>query len=226
MQYTTTIGFNNFVGSAVKTGREEDEKSKSSVVAETLNLLANSSYGFQTMRRSRHTVTKYRNDENTRWAINHKKFQDLIYKSHQFSEAELVKSEVDTKIRSSSDFSIYSLQIENAIVSLIFLTNVDLLQKNEDLQIDSDSLFSASAEKHLCDRVRPTMKKVWAPMRCCDCTVDPCANATTNSFPHTCCTRHKEHNERKLCLLKGDFRCTKRFFRCSKTYCCYDSLTK
>ena len=42
-----------------------------------MKLLANSSYGYQIMDRSRHTVTKYLSDEKTHAAINSKKFKKL-----------------------------------------------------------------------------------------------------------------------------------------------------
>ena len=60
---------NKFVQSAVNARRERDENPNSSVVAETMKLLANSSYGYQIMDRSRHTVTKYLSDEKTHGAI-------------------------------------------------------------------------------------------------------------------------------------------------------------
>ena len=49
--------------SAVDARRQGDENPNSSVVAETMKLLANSSYGYQIMDRSRHTVRKYLTDE-------------------------------------------------------------------------------------------------------------------------------------------------------------------
>ena len=63
VQYTQRKCFGNFVQSAVDARRQGDENPKSSVVAETMKLLANSSYGYQIMDRSRHTVTKYLSDE-------------------------------------------------------------------------------------------------------------------------------------------------------------------
>ena len=63
VEYTPKKCFNTFVQSAVDARRQGDENPKSSVVAETMKLLANSSYGYQTMDRSRHTVTKYLSDE-------------------------------------------------------------------------------------------------------------------------------------------------------------------
>ena len=51
--------FNNFVQLVVEARRERDESPLSGVVAETMKLLGNSSYGYQTMDRTRHTITKY-----------------------------------------------------------------------------------------------------------------------------------------------------------------------
>ena len=69
--------FNIFVQSEVNARREGDESPNSSVVAATMKLLANSSYGYQIMDRSRHTVTKYLSDESTHVAISNKMFERL-----------------------------------------------------------------------------------------------------------------------------------------------------
>ena len=74
---------------------EDREMKNSSVVAETMKLLANSSYGYQIMDRSRHTVTKYLNDEKTHSAINNKIFKRLNFITDQLYEIELVKSEIE-----------------------------------------------------------------------------------------------------------------------------------
>ena len=63
VEYTPKKSFNSFVQSAVNARRQGDENPNSSVVAETMKLLANSSYGYQIMDRSRHTVTKYFSDK-------------------------------------------------------------------------------------------------------------------------------------------------------------------
>ena len=61
--------FNKFVQSVVDARREEDENPLSGIVAETMKLLGNSSYGYQITDRSRHTITKYLNDEKTSKAV-------------------------------------------------------------------------------------------------------------------------------------------------------------
>ena len=72
--------------SAIDARREGNKNPDSSVVAETMKLLANSSYGYQIMDRSRHTVTKYLNDEKTHGVINTKFFKRLDHINDQLYE--------------------------------------------------------------------------------------------------------------------------------------------
>ena len=97
VEYTPKKCFNKFVQSAVDARRQGDEKPNSSVIAETTKLLANSSYSYQKKDRSRHTVTKYLNDEKTHCALNSKFFKKLDHVNHQPYEVELAKAEVEHK---------------------------------------------------------------------------------------------------------------------------------
>ena len=89
--------FNKFVQSAVNARREGDENPYSRVVAETMKLLANSSYRYQFMDRSRQTMTKYLSEEKTHEAIINKMFGRLGYINDQLAEVELVKFEIEHK---------------------------------------------------------------------------------------------------------------------------------
>ena len=93
VQYTPRNGFDNLVQSAVDARQQGDENQNSSVVAETMKLLANSSYGYQIMDRSRHTVTKYLTDDKTHNAIISKLLKRLNHITDRLYEVELVKSE-------------------------------------------------------------------------------------------------------------------------------------
>ena len=84
-----------FFQSGVDARRAGDENPDSSVVAETMKLLGNSSYGYQIMDRSRHTETKYLNDERTHKAINGKMFKRLNNVSNEIYEVELAKSKIE-----------------------------------------------------------------------------------------------------------------------------------
>ena len=95
VQYAPRKGFNNFLQSAVDARRQGDENPNSSVVAENMKLLANNSYSYQIMDRSRHTVTKYLNEEKTHSAIISKLFKRPNHITDQLYEVELVKSEIE-----------------------------------------------------------------------------------------------------------------------------------
>ena len=62
--------FNKFVQFAVNARREGDGNPSSSVGTETMKLVAITSYGYEKLNRSRHTLTKYLSDGKTHGAIN------------------------------------------------------------------------------------------------------------------------------------------------------------
>ena len=97
VEYTPKKCFNMFVQSAVDARRQGDENPSSSVVAETLKLLANSSYGYQIMDQSQHSVAKYLTDENTHAAINSKLFKKLDHVKISLYEVELAKAQIEHK---------------------------------------------------------------------------------------------------------------------------------
>ena len=82
---------------AVDARRQGDENPNSSVVAETMKLLANSSYGYQKMDRSWHTVTKYVTDEKTNVAINSELFKKLDLVNNSLYEVALAKAQIEHK---------------------------------------------------------------------------------------------------------------------------------
>ena len=97
VEYTPKKCFNSFVQPAVDARRKGDENANSSVVAETVKLLANSSYGYQIMDRSLNTVTKYLTDEKTHAAINSELFEKLDHVNNSLYEVELAKTQIEQK---------------------------------------------------------------------------------------------------------------------------------
>ena len=224
VQYTPKKCFNKFVQSAVDARREGDENPNSSVVAETMKLLANSSYGYQIMDRSRHTVTKYLCEEKVHAAINNKMFKRLNIIDEKLYEVELAKSEIEHREPIIVGFFILQYaKLRMLELYYNFFVKYCDINKFEELEMDTDSLYLALAEEELYDCIRPDKKREWTDFRSSDCADDFKANATTNFFPRTCCTKHKKHDKREPGLFKEEFRCTEMLCLCSKTYCCYDS---
>ena len=141
VQYTPKKCSSSSVQSAVNARRQGDENPNSSVVADTMEFLANSSYGYQIMDRSRHTVTKYLNDEKTHSAINNKLFKRLNFISNQLYEVELVKSEIEHREPIIVGFFI----LQNAKLRMLelyynFLNMFCDIEKHEELEMETDSL--------------------------------------------------------------------------------------
>ena len=224
VEYIPAKCFNHFVQSAINARQERDENPNSSVVAETMKLLANSSYGCQIMDRDRHTVTKYLNDEKTHGAINTKLFKRLDHTNDQLYEVELAKAEIEHRKPIIVGFFILQYaKLRMLELYYNFFERFCDVNKFEELKIDTDSLYLALSEKELYDCIPEESKAERGLMRTEDCKDDFTANATTNFFPRTCCTKHIEHDKRQFGLLKEEFFCTEMLCLSSKTYCCYNS---
>ena len=97
VKYTRRKVFNNFVQSVVEARRAGDENPLFGVVAETMKLLGKSSYGYQKMDRSKHTMTKYHGNEKTHEAINNQFFKRLNVVAKNLYEVELVKPTIEPR---------------------------------------------------------------------------------------------------------------------------------
>ena len=184
VQYTPRNCFGNFVQSAVDARRQGDENPNSNVVAETMKLLANSSYGYQIMDRSRHTVTKYLSDEKTHSALNSKLFKRLNHITDHMCEVELVKSEIEHREPIIVGFFI----LQNAKLRMLelyynFFKKFCDTDKYEELEMDTDPLYLALSEENLEDAILPEKRAEWDQLRSKDCTDNFTANSTDNFSP-------------------------------------------
>ena len=97
VEWTPQKCFISFVQAAVDARTQGDKNPNSSVVAETMKLLANSSYGCKIMDRSKHTVTKNLTDKKKHAAINSKLFKKLDHVNNSIFEVELAKAQIEHK---------------------------------------------------------------------------------------------------------------------------------
>ena len=156
VQYTPKKCFNSFVQSAVNARRQGDDNPNSSVVAETMKLLANSSYGYQIMDRSRHTVTKYLNNEKTHSAFNKNFFKRPYFITDQLYEFELVKSEMEHR----EPIIVGFFNLQNAKFRMLelyfnFFKKFCDTEKYEEFEMDTDSLYLALSEENLKHTILP-----------------------------------------------------------------------
>ena len=129
-QYTPRKCLDTFVQSAVDARRQGDENPDSSVVAETMKLLANSSYGYQIMDCSRHTVTKYLTDEKNHIANNSKMFKRLNHITEQLSATRNMIRESRVSSKKNLDVQKCCVSVAKDIVVMIsVLTSTSLAAK-------------------------------------------------------------------------------------------------
>ena len=124
--------------------RQGDETPNSSVVSETIELLANSSFGCQIMDRIRRTVTKYLNDEKSHNAININIFQRMNHITDQLYEVEIVQPEIEDWEPIIVGFSILQYAKLRMLEHFYyFFEKFCDSDKFEEIEIDTDSLYLA-----------------------------------------------------------------------------------
>ena len=184
--------------------------------------LANNSYGYQIMHRSRHTVTKYPTDQKTHAAITSILFKKLDHVNNSLYEVELAKAQIEHKEPIIVVFFILQYaKLRILELHYIFFTRFCVVNKFEELEMDTDSVYRALAEKELEDCIRPQKRADLQRLRSNDCVDSFTADAVASFFPRTCCVKHKQHDKKEPGLFKEEFRCTEMLCLCSKTYCCY-----
>ena len=219
VQYSPWKRFNNFAQSVVDARREGDENPLSGVVAETMKLLGKSSYGYQIMDKSRHTITKYLNDEKTHKAINEPLFRRLNTVEKDLYEVELLKSTIEH--REPIIIGFFILQYAKLRMLELYYNFFDKfcdVNKFEELEMDTD-LFTWPLPKKIYTTVSNQIRELLGK----NCRDSFKADAKSNLFPRTCCSTHKKHDKREPGHFKEEFRCTEKLCLCSKTYCCYDN---
>ena len=199
--------------------RQGDEKPNSSVVAEPMKLLANSSYGYQIMARSRHTVIMYLGDEKTHSAINSKLFKRPNHITDQLYEVELAKSEIEHREPIIVGFFI----LQHAKLRMLelyynFFKNFSDTDKYEELEMDTESLYLAVSEENLEDAILPEKRVEWDQLRSKDCTDVFTPNPTDNLSPELA-VMSTRNRMREPGLIKEEFICAEMLCFCSKTYC-------
>ena len=192
-----------------------------------MKLLAKSSYGYQIMERSQHTLTKNLKDKKTHAALNSEQFKNLDHVNNSLYEVEFAKAQIEQKEPIFVGFFILQYA-EQRMLELYynFFTKFCDVHKFEELKMDTKLLYLDLAAKKLEDCIRPGMRAELQRLRSNDCADSFTADADANFFPQTCCVKHKQYDKREPSFFKEEFRCMEILYLCSKTHCCYDVAYK
>ena len=170
------------------------------------------------MNRSRDTVKKYLSDEKTHAAIKSKLLKKLDHVNNSLYEVELAKAQIEHKEPMIIGFFVLQYaKLRMLELYYNFFARFCVVNMFEELEMDTDSLYLALAEKKLEDCMRPEMTAEWQRLRTNECVDIFTADAVASFFPRTCCVKHKQHDKREPGLFKEEFRCTEMLCVCSKT---------
>ena len=217
VEYTPEKCFKGFVKSVVDARRLGDQNKNSAVVAETLKLLSNSSYGYQIMDRSKHTETKYLDEKKTNRAIYSPLFKQLQYINDSVYEVEHVKAEIEHREPIFVGFFILQYtKLRMLELYYNFFKQYCGESKLEELEMDTDSLYLALAENDITDCIRQDNLGEWSAIRKEDCRHYFEADSLRNFFPRTCCSTHSQLDKREPGIFKEEFRATEMICLCRK----------
>ena len=153
-------------------------------------------------------------------------FKRLNHITDQLYEVELVKHEIEHREPIIVGFFIWQYaKLRMLELYYNFLKKFCDIDKYEELEKDTDSLYLALSEEDLEDVIVPEKRAKSDQLRSEDCIDNFTANATDNFFPRTCPNVHNKHDKREPGLFKDELRCAQKLCLCSKTYCCYDKQT-
>ena len=150
-------------------------------------------------------------------------FKKLDHLNKSSNDIELVKAQIEHKEQTLVGFFfLQCAKLGTLELYYNFFTRFCDVNKFEELEMDTDSLYLALAEEEVENFLRPEMRADWQRLRSYHCVDSFTADSIANFFPRTCCVKHKQHNKREPGLFKEEFRRTEMLCLCSKTYCCYD----
>ena len=142
-----------------------------------MRLLANSFYGFQIMDRSQNTVKKI-NVEKKHAAIKSKLFKKPNHVKNAIYEVELATTDIEHKeLIIVGYFILQYAKLRMFELFDVFFNTLCVVNKIEELEMDTDSLYLALVEKELKDCIQPEMKAKWARLWSRDWTVSFTADA-------------------------------------------------
>ena len=148
------------------------------------------------MDRSRHNMTDF-NDEKTHVASNSTLFGKLNVNNALY-EVELAKAEIEHHELIIVGFFILQYKKLRIYELYNFFTKFCDVNKSQELEMDTDSLYLALAKKELEDCIRQEMKAELERQRSKDCTDSFTADAVANMVFQRCCDKHKKHDRDSL----------------------------
>ena len=224
--------FQEFADRVCDARRKGDQDPDSDILANTMKLVGNSSYGKFTMDKSKQTNTVFANEARAVQLFNYERFKTCHALGGGLFQIELYKTKHVQDLALHAGLATYMLaklrmlQWEYSFMQKYLAPNMYEL-----IQMDTDSSYFAIARDTLEQCVRPEMKREfflefdhWFPTLACqkhklDFVNDKMAGRPWVMRP--CCKEANDYHKRTPGKFKIEFEGDGAIALCSKTYLCY-----
>ena len=225
VEYTPSVCFKSFVSDVVSARREGDTNRKSSVVAETMKLLGNSSYGYQIMDRTKFTDTVYCSSETVDRAINRRTFRKLEEVTSNVFEVNSARNKIEH--REPIIVGFFILQYAKLRMLELYYNFFDrFCDKNmyEELEMDTDSLYLALGAESIDDIIGDSDSNIDNALtlelaESWSCGYENYEAHSKLNFSHEIVARTIRS------LMKGHLVCSKKSLRAQKWFACAQKHT-
>ena len=214
LEYTPKACFRAF-GEAVSDARRDGDKDPNkAIIADTMKLIGNSSYGKTITNKEHHTNVKLCNDTEATKYINESLFRDLDEVSDDLYEVKMVKKTIKEDLPVQIGFFVY--QYAKLRMLEFYYDFMDVYIDRSDFQyveMDTDSAYIAISGESLDDLVKPHLREQYTQEK-------------SNWFPRSDTPENTAYDKRTPGLFKVEWEGDGIIALCSKTYYCFGEKNK
>ena len=209
IEYTPKPCFKPFGDAVSDARRAGDADPSKAIIADTMKLVGNSSYGKTITNKERHRQVKFCDDDEVPNLINSPFFRELNPINDDTYEVESSKKKIKLDLPLQVGFFVY--QYAKLRMLQFYYDFLDKYMHRSDFEyceMDTDSAYIAISGECLEDLVKPEMIHEFENDKC-------------NWFPRTDTEEHAKHDKRTPGLFKVEWEGNGIISLCSKTYYCF-----
>ena len=232
IQYWPDNCFEKFGKDVSNARRAGDKDPDQAIIADTMKLLGNSSYGKTITNKERHRDVKYCDDKEASKLVNDSHFRVLTPLDENTNEVEMSKKKIKLDLPLHIGFFVYQYAKKRMLEFYEFLSAFVDRCHFQLIQTDTDSLYLAIAARTLDEVIKPEKRREfyevwpkWFPAEACDDHHTDFVNTKCRGedwkTTEECCIERKQFDKRTPGLFKVEWHGDGCIALCSKTYYCF-----
>ena len=214
IEFTPKACFREFGDAVSDARRKGDADPAKAIIADTMKLIGNSSYGKTITNKDMHTNVKVCNDEEASKYVNEPLFRDMDEIGQNLYEVSMAKKTIKQDLPLQIGFFVY--QYAKLRMLEFYYDFLDKFLDRSDFQyveMDTDSAYIALAGESLADLIKPHLRERFQQEK-------------IQWFPRDDTAEHKRYDKRTPGLFKVEWEGDGIIALCSKTYFCFGNKEK